>query len=202
MGATYSQGNTFTSSGEDMQILVDGAGNYVTYIISGQVKYDDVWHDLTTDSHTRLSVGSTTKSWTFTTEGKIYSGNSTYFQVFYNTALVKSWTVTAVYATEEILFDISCTAISNGQSFVGSGSDMNVGVAPNEGNDVSVSITGRIYYGGAWHQIGSDSNLKCYVDGSLKNNWSWTYEQMPGDSESVAIKLNGNVIKTWTIHYQ
>ena len=202
LGSSYAQSNTFSSNGEDMQILVDAAGNYVTYIVTGQVKYDDAWHDITTDSNMHLSVGSETKSWTFTTGGKVYSGSTSYFQVFYGTMLVKSWTVTAVNAASEILFDLSVTAISNGSYVNGSGSDMHVGVAHWDGNDVSVSITGQIYYSGAWHNVRNDSNLKCYVDNQLDNDWSWSYEQAPGDQETVSIKLNGIVIKSWTIYYE
>ncbi len=201
MGNSYSQGNTFTSAGEDMQILVDAGGNYVTYIITGQVKYDDVWHDLTTDSHTHLSVGSTQQSWTFTTGAKVYSGTTTYFQVYYGTALVKSWTVTAVQAQEEILFDIDCEVSANGRVVHGDGnSDINFGLSGYD-VDVSVSITGQIYYNGAWHNVRTDNNLKCYLDGSLVNSWSWTYQQTQGDQETVSIKLNGTTIKSWTIYY-
>ena len=201
MGNSYSQGNTFTSAGEDMQILVDAGGNYVTYIITGQVKYDDVWHDLTTDSHTHLSVGSTQQSWTFTTGAKVYTGTTTYFQVYYNMALVKSWTVTAVQAQEEILFDIDCEVSANGRVVHGDGnSDINFGLSGYD-VDVTVSITGRIYYNGAWHNVRTDNNLKCYLDGSLVNSWSWMYQQTQGDQETVSIKLNGTTIKSWTIYY-
>lgn len=201
MGNSYSQGNTFSSAGEDMQILVDAGGNYVTYIVTGQVKYDDVWHDLTTDSHTHLSIGSTQQSWTFTTGTKIYSGTTTLFQVYYGTALVKSWSVTAVQAQDEILFDIDCEVSESGRTVHGDGnSDINFGVSSYD-VDVTVSVTGRIYYNGAWHNVRTDNNLKCYSDGSLQSSWYWTYQQTSGDSETVSIKLNGTTIKSWTIYY-
>lgn len=202
MGNAYSMGNTFSSKGEDMSVFVDDGGNYITYIVSGRIKYDNEWHDLTTDENVHLYVGSVTKPWSFMTGAKVNAGNTTVFQVYYGTSLVKSWTVTAIHEPGQILYSIDCGAQSNGTNYSGNGSDMVVNVTPNDGNEVTVSISGQIFYNGSWHNIFTDSNLKCYLDGYAINGWSWTNDYMPGDEEVVSIRLNGIEIKSWTISYE
>lgn len=197
------KGVTYTGTGDDFSVIVDQGRTDISWQVTGRVKYDDVWHDIASESYIGLKNGSIAmdlsgSSYVYLAEG--VDGIPSTFTLYWGTTPMKTWNVSYVTDPDEVVLDVNCVVSGGGATSTGHGEDMSYYVG-NNGADVTVDVSGRIKYGGTWHNIPGDSNVTCTVSG-LGSSWNYTVEQMPGDEDTITIKYKGTAIKSWTISYQ
>lgn len=197
------KGVTYTGTGEDFNVIVDQGRTDISWQVTGRVKYDGSWHDITSESYVSFKEGGIAMD--MSSSGYVYLAEgvdcipSTY-TLYWGTTPMKSWKVNYMTDPDEVVLDIACVVSGGGATSTGHGEDMTYYVG-NNGADVTVDVSGRIKYNGMWHNIPGDSNVTCTVSG-LGSSWNYTVEQMPGDEDTITVKYKGTTLKSWTISYE